>query len=98
MTIQLDLLAQVCAIRSPGKGAVQAAVIVRNNRSSTFSLTAHMDLMNSSHVQLNTWACPLLGVEADSWEVCFSSTVAESSPVNSTGDAYSHAFGLTDWV
>ncbi|WP_431892951.1 hypothetical protein [Micromonospora haikouensis] len=84
-TVVTNVLAQVCAIRSAGGGAVQAAVIVRNNRSSLYSVTAAMDLYTSSGAYLGDWVCSSSGVGANSWSVCFGRTLTQSSPVNSIG-------------
>ena len=90
--------AQVCAIRSLGGGAVQAAVIVRNNRSSLYSVTAAMDLYNSSGTYLGDWLCPSSGVGANSWSVCFGRTLAMSSLVNSEGFANGTYLGISPFV
>jgi hypothetical protein len=90
--------AQVCAIRSSGGGAVQAAVIVRNNRSSLYSLPAGMDLFTSSGVKLGEWVCPSSGVGANSWSVCFGRTLTEGSPVDSAGNANGVILGISPLV
>ncbi|MGW4272564.1 hypothetical protein ACWEGQ_09400 [Streptomyces seoulensis] len=89
--------AQVCAIRSSGGGAVQAAVIVRNNRSSLYSTQATMSLATSS-TPLGNWACPSSGVGSQSWSVCFGPTLSWSGPVNSTGGANGVPLGASPSV
>ncbi|MGW7263257.1 hypothetical protein [Streptomyces sp. NPDC054842] len=87
-TVATSVLAQVCAIRSSGGGTVQAAVIVRNNRSSLFSASANMDLYTAaSAAYLGDWACASSGVGANSWSVCFGKTLSKPSSVkvNSAG-------------
>jgi hypothetical protein len=90
--------AQVCAIRSAGGGAVQGAVIVRNNRASLYSVTAAMDLYTSSNIYLGDWVCPSSGVGANSWSVCFGRTLTQSSPVNSAGAANGAYLGISPFV
>ncbi|QLD28161.1 hypothetical protein HXZ27_31405 [Micromonospora carbonacea subsp. aurantiaca] len=97
-TVVTDVLAQVCAIRSSGGGAVQAAVIVRNNRSSLYSVTAAMDLYTSSGGYLGDWVCSSSGVGANSWSVCFGRTLTQSSPVNSVGAANGVGLGKSSNV
>ncbi|MEU4254493.1 hypothetical protein AB0F15_44600 [Amycolatopsis sp. NPDC026612] len=93
-----NVLAQVCAIRSPGHASVQGAVIVRNNRSSLYSVAAAMDLYTSSGDKLGDWACASSGVGANSWSVCFGSTLAERSSVNSVGIANGVNLGISSNV
>ncbi len=88
--------AQVCALRSAGGSTVQGAVIVRNNRSSPYSVAAAMDL--SSGTVLGIWACPSSGVGANSWSVCFGRSLSQSSPVNSVGIANRVDLGISPYV
>jgi hypothetical protein len=74
--------AQVCAIRSADKNAVQAAVIVRNNRSSLYGVEAAADLSRFAFVGgdvnagfYDRWTCSRSGVAANSWSVCFGESV-----------------------
>ncbi|WP_410567643.1 hypothetical protein [Amycolatopsis sp. cmx-4-61] len=97
-TVATSVVAQVCAIRSAGGGAVQGAVIVRNNRSALFSVSASMDLYTSSGAGLGVWTCASSGVAANSWSVCFGRTLAQSSPVNSMGDAKGVDLGTSPFV
>ncbi|MFF0050850.1 hypothetical protein [Streptomyces sp. NPDC005498] len=95
-TVATSVLAQVCAIRSSGGGTVQAAVIVRNNRSSLFSAAAGMDLYAAATAtKLGDWACSSSGIGANSWSVCFGKTFSKSSSekVNSVGYAGSINLG-----
>lgn len=87
-TIGASVLAQVCAIRSSTGGSVQAAVIVRNNRSSLYSARAdvHLYAVNPA-TRLGSWECASSGVGANSWSVCFGETLSKPSSVkvNSAG-------------
>ncbi|MFE7903110.1 hypothetical protein ACFU3E_37645 [Streptomyces sp. NPDC057424] len=86
-TVAASVIAQVCAIRSAGGGSVQAAVIVRNNRSSLYSASATMDLYTATGTHLGLWHCASSGVGANSWSVCFGTTLSKPSSVkvNSLG-------------
>ncbi|SEP39324.1 hypothetical protein SAMN04489732_107259 [Amycolatopsis saalfeldensis] len=97
-TVSTSVVAQVCAVRSPGGGSVQGAVIVRNNRSSLYSMTAAMDLYTSSGTALGVWACASSGVGANSWSVCFGRTLAQAGPVNSVGRANDTSLGMSPSV
>ncbi len=97
-TVTTDVIAQVCAIRSPGLASVQAAVIVRNNRTSLYSTSATMDLYTPSGAKLGDWACASSGVGAHSWSVCFGRTLPHSGPVNSAGYANGRYLGLSSDV
>ncbi len=97
-TVATNVVAQVCAVRAPGGGAVQAAVIVRNNRSSLYSVEAGMDLYTSSGTYQGDWLCQSSGVGANSWSVCFGRTLPQSSPVNSAGFANSTSLGVSSLV
>jgi hypothetical protein len=93
-----DVGAQVCAIRSSTGASVQAAVIVRNNRSSLYSVGAAMDLYNSSGTKLGAWVCSSSGVGANSWSVCFGRTLSHSGSVDSVGVANGVNLGLSPRV
>ncbi|MGW0538498.1 hypothetical protein [Streptomyces sp. NPDC003032] len=81
-TVATSVLAQVCAIRSSGGGSVQAAVIVRNNRSSLYSARAIVDLYTATPATyLGLWECASSGVGANSWSVCFGKTLSKPSSV-----------------
>jgi hypothetical protein len=99
-TVDSSVLAQVCAIRSSGGGAVQGAVIVRNNRASLYSATATMDLFTSSGVPVGQgiWTCPSSGVGANSWSVCFGQTLTQSSSVDSVGAVNGVGLGISPFV
>ncbi|WP_229373602.1 hypothetical protein [Umezawaea beigongshangensis] len=77
---------------------MQAAVIVRNNRSSLYSVEAGMDLYTSSGTYQGDWLCQSSGVGANSWSVCFGRTLPQSSPVNSAGFANSTSLGVSSLV
>lgn len=82
-TVTANVFAQACAIRSPGRGSVQAAVVVRNNRPSLYSVEAAVELIRATpgiHIP-ERWECARSGVGANSWSVCFGKTLAISDPV-----------------
>ncbi|MEA5360926.1 hypothetical protein VA596_15365 [Amycolatopsis sp., V23-08] len=85
--VTTSVVAQVCAIRAPGGGSVQGAVIVRNNRAGLYSLSAAMDLYSSSGTKLGIWTCASSGVAANSWSVCFGRTLPHGGAVDSVGRA-----------
>ncbi|NRQ32485.1 hypothetical protein HII36_11635 [Nonomuraea sp. NN258] len=80
--IASDVIAQVCAIRSPGGTAAQGAVIVRNNRSSLFSARVYVDL-STADVVMGDWICSSSGVGPHSWSVCFGRTLSVHAKVHS---------------
>lgn len=99
-TIATNVVAQVCVIRSPGGDHVQGAVIVRNNRSSLYAMTAAVDLrINPPDVVVDVWNCPRSGVGANSWSVCFGGSreyrvwARSFASVNGT-----HNLGGTEWI
>jgi hypothetical protein len=94
-TIVTGVIAQACAIRSANGSGVQAAVIVRNNQSGLYGAEARMDLYTASGTHLGDWKCPSSGVGANSWSVCFGTTLAESSQVNSFGALNGTYLGLS---
>lgn len=96
--VATNVIAQVCAIRSAGGDAVQAAVIVRNNRASLYSVQAAMDLYTLFGIKLGDWVCPSSGVGANSWSVCFGRTINETSLVNSAGAANGVSLGISPYV
>ncbi|MQS37689.1 hypothetical protein FFZ77_19240 [Streptomyces katsurahamanus] len=96
--IATNVSAQVCAIRSSGGGSVQGAVIVRNNRSSLYSVQAWMDLNNSSAGGLGFWTCSSSGVGANSWSVCFGRTISFSGSVTSVGTANNEPLNMSPAV
>lgn len=100
-TVVTNVLAQVCAVRTPGGEGVQAAVIVRNNRSGLYSISAWADLVTapaSGGETIAAWECPSSGVAANSWSVCFGATERERDPVSSHGVAGGVDLGITGYV
>ncbi|WIV52882.1 hypothetical protein [Amycolatopsis nalaikhensis] len=77
---------QVCAVRTVSGTGVQGAVIVRNNRSTSTSMAATVRLQASDLDR--TWTCGRSGVAANSWSVCFGSTITQLGGVTVTGIAY----------
>ncbi|MDX8032507.1 hypothetical protein SK803_20025 [Lentzea sp. BCCO 10_0856] len=96
-TISTNVVAQVCAIRSPNSGDyVQGAVIVRNNRSSLFSTTASVEVRDRFTLDtLGIWECPSSGVGANSWSVCFGSTTHWLYQVYALGYAKGEYLNMT---
>jgi hypothetical protein len=81
-----DVLAQACTIRTPSLAYVQSAVIVRNNRSSLYSLYATSRMYSSVYnYEIGSWTCDSSGVGAHSWSVCFGETKDYSLGAYSVG-------------
>ena len=83
-----NVVAQTCAIKSPRGTAAQAAVIVRNNQSSTYIISAATDLRRTgtgAGTILGVWHCPSSGVAANTWSVCFGRTLDYQGWVRSMG-------------
>ena len=97
-TVDTNVFAQVCAIRSPSGSHVQAAVIVRNNRSNLYSAVAAMDLYTRSGSRQGEWECSSSGVGANSWSVCFGRTLTQASPVYSAGYANGVYLALSPYI
>lgn len=97
-TVVTSVIAQVCAIRSVAGSHVQGAVVVRNNRSSVYSVRAVVHLYTSAGTELGVWTCPLSGVAANSWSVCFGRTLAWSGRVRATGYANDVYLGTSPYV
>lgn len=88
--------AQVCAVRAPNGLGVQAAVVVRNNRSSLYALNATAHLFGyESRNRLGTWNCPSSGVAANSWSVCFGQTISFSPEADASGVAGGISLGYS---
>jgi hypothetical protein len=81
-TVTTNVVAQACAIRSSNGFGVQAAVIVRNNRSSLYAVEAAVELTDwETTNSLGRWECSRSGVGANSWSVCFGQTLSYASRV-----------------
>ncbi|HEX4812026.1 MAG TPA: hypothetical protein VFV66_04670 [Nonomuraea sp.] len=78
----VDMVAQVCTVRSADGRSAQGAVIVRNNRSVRFVATATMHVNDVNGARIGDWSCPYSGVAAHSWSVCFGQTFTKSSLVS----------------
>ncbi len=76
-TVESRVGAQICAIRSSNGRFVQAAVIVRNDRSSLYPVEVAVDLRYGGDWLAGTWACSRSGVGPDSWSVCFGDSYEE---------------------
>ncbi|MBM2619435.1 hypothetical protein JIG36_28165 [Actinoplanes sp. LDG1-06] len=96
-TVTTDILAQVCVIRTPypDTSNVQGAVIVRNNRSSLFSVQAAVDLSNQGGPFIDRWTCRSSGVAAHSWSVCFGATIPNAFRTQARGGANGVDLGVT---
>lgn len=87
-TVELRVVAQVCAIRSASGASVQGAVIVRNNRDTSYNIDAWVRVRNSYVGSIaGTWDCKTTGVAANSWSVCFGETLAKLGSVYAAGYA-----------
>ena len=76
--------AQVCAIRAQDAVSVQPAVIVRNDRYSSFSADAWADLRIGG-VPVGSYHCSTSGVGPRSWSVCFGATQTYDVSVKAIG-------------
>ena len=88
-TVGIDgnLIAQVCVVRSAFGDTVQGAVIVRNNGPFVFALEASGTVLNADEIAIRTWDCPMSGVGANSWSVCFGQTFTDEFAVFARGFA-----------
>jgi hypothetical protein len=73
-----NVLAQVCTVRSADKAGVQGAIIVRNNNSYLYDVSASMTVYYESGGQKGYWSCSPSPVGANSWSVCFGTTFPAS--------------------
>jgi hypothetical protein len=96
-SIDTDVVAQACAIRSSSGSSVQGAVIVRNNRGNVYGTDAVVELSASSGSYLGAWVCPssLLYV---GWTVCFGQTISRSGQVFTLGQANGEYLGVSPSV
>jgi hypothetical protein len=85
---------QICAVRSASGNSVQAAVLVRNNRSSSASVWARMELF-AGPTRLGGWNCATSGVAPHSWSVCFGRSLTRSSTAFSYGSANGVLLGVS---
>ncbi|RJL35551.1 hypothetical protein [Bailinhaonella thermotolerans] len=83
--IAVDVVAQVCAVRAQHGGAVQGAVIVRNNRSTRYDTAAGSELFTYGEYREGYWVCPVSGVAPHSWSVCFGTTLPLSVLTHARG-------------
>jgi hypothetical protein len=95
---QTQVFAQVCAVRSSGRGQVQGAVIVHNEGSSPFVTTADVDVTDSINRRLGEWTCSSSGIAAHSWSVCFTPTLTEELKVDSAGTVGDTPLGISPLV
>jgi hypothetical protein len=92
--------AQVCTVRSSNREGVQAAVIVRNNRSTSFDAEAGMSMFSAvTGKEVNVgWTCAPSGVAPHSWSVCFGSTFTWLSTVYTNGSMDSVFLGSSPLI
>ena len=83
------VIAQVCAVRSrTNRDRVQAALIVKNNRSSLYATDARAGLWDvQTGRNVNWWECLRSGVAAHTWSVCFGETIYYGWNVYAQGGA-----------
>jgi hypothetical protein len=86
-TVTSDVIAQLCVQRQIGTSRYRSAVIVRNNRSSLYSAstTAVLDAIDGT--TMNISSCPQSGVAANSWSVCYGTTVGPASGGSAYADS-----------
>ncbi len=84
-----NVVGQICAVRASSGHSVQAAMIVRNNRSYIYTANGTMELFARS-TRLSGWTCPTSGVAGHSWSVCFGRTLTRTDAV--------YSYGYTDGV
>ncbi|WP_250031432.1 hypothetical protein [Paractinoplanes maris] len=80
-SLELDVIAQACAIRSSDRKNVQAAIIVQNRTSTTFRAQASVDLWNTSISRIGEWSCTASTVGPKSFSVCYGATTRELDDV-----------------
>lgn len=101
LTFTTNVVAQTCAIKTADGSGAQAAVIVRNNRSTTYIVSAATYLRSSHDGVLGYWRCPSSGVAANTWSVCFGVTLGISTyeQVLSTGSVNdAHTLSESGWL
>ncbi len=86
-SVAYAVVAQVCVVKAPSGNGVQGAVIVRNNRSSLFGMNASVSLYRPSGSRVGPWECSRSGVGANSWSVCFGTTIPYPGPTRAGGSA-----------
>ncbi|WP_156365891.1 hypothetical protein [Nocardiopsis sp. NRRL B-16309] len=90
-SVGTNLVAQVCAIRSPSGASVQGAVIVRNNGRYSQYVPARVALNSSYAANWGNWDCGTGTVLLNSWSVCFGSTIEVAESVFAWGYANSYS-------
>ncbi|MER6915787.1 hypothetical protein ABT354_29280 [Streptomyces sp. NPDC000594] len=85
-TITTGVIGRVCAVRAAnGTGiGVHTAVIVRNNRSTSFLAQADASMWRSG-VNMGHWICSAEWVEASTWSVCIGLTRHDAHSVSAKG-------------
>lgn len=93
VTIAADVVAQTCMVLSSDGVSVQAAVIVRNNRSTLFTVQTSMNETDAFFDEIE-WedGCRPSGVGAHSWAVCFGPTLGPQPDGVGDNPLYSHSF------
>ncbi len=95
--VTTNVTARACAIRSATSNtSVQGAVVVRNDRSSLYSVEAATDLSNSTlSTFYGRWTCSSSGVGAHTWSVCYGVTISVPVRVVSGGGANGVNLGVS---
>jgi len=78
VTTDGSVVSQGCTVRTADGQYIQGAVIVRNNRTSAFTTNAGMATFYLNGSLHGSWGCSSSGVAANSWSVCFGTTVPAS--------------------
>ncbi len=93
VTVTTNVISQVCTIRSASKTSVQGAIIVRNNKSTSYTTSASMDVYYENGNYAGRWTCSSSGVAANSWSVCFGTQFNPGSSRYYTG-----GYANTTWL
>jgi hypothetical protein len=79
-SVGTNLVAQVCAVRSPAGTGIQGAVIVRNNANYDQSINV-TDMALHRGTSLGSWGCETWATMLrNSWTVCFGATIKDPYP------------------
>lgn len=99
-TEQIDTLvgAQTCAIRSPNGKYVQAAIIVRNNKATSYAVPLGKVSLKTPNAVLNLWNCTQVTATANSWLVCFGDTLTHQGTVRSAGIVDLDELTQSPWI
>ncbi|HEX4811144.1 MAG TPA: hypothetical protein VFV66_00115 [Nonomuraea sp.] len=102
--INFYVRAQACTILSADKNYVQPAVIVRNDLDTLYKATATMskyvyDEYMDTTTLISRETCPLSGIGAQSWSVCFGTTTIKGRlDFRTSGDVNGTPLPFSPWV